>query len=131
LTPWPAGVAQALQRQAPRPVPAQEEAGYPPAFLDSLRRLTWTAPDGRLSAHLRREPAGASLVGKFFLAANEPARVVAGQPVWLGQVFSVVEADGRAVFPLDQVRRSQAPLSLEVGPGRVPWLTEPSREPGR
>ncbi|HPU07903.1 MAG TPA: hypothetical protein PLO20_15300 [Thermogutta sp.] len=115
--------APILAIKTPAPLAAEGGEEEPPIPVV----LRWSSPDGQWQARLacpRDWPDDSPLVVEFFDTRYDPATALAGQPVWLAGQEANIDDQGRAHFPLENLKaRLQAcdVLTLEVGQERIEW----------
>ncbi len=88
--------------------------------------IRWVSPDGQYEAHCvlvqDKRPEHIEIV--FMTRTGEPAPDLSNQPVWLADLESKINAEGKAWFPSDgllQALESGKPPCLAVGGSREVW----------
>ncbi len=83
--------------------------------------MEWRAPDKRYYAHMELDPDTPVWHIRFFTAQHDRATDLAGTIVRLDDVAATIDEEGKAIFPVEALRRSRRQLHLQVEPGDAPW----------
>ncbi len=135
----PEELAQARQSLEPRP--HTTSPWLPPVRVRPLAAaqgvvqsprpglLRWRSPDQHLVALLvLPEWSDTAMemvpIRLTIFEGEEPTSQLTGCPVWLAGVQGILNTGGVALYSLANLRQSQHPPRLEVGPSREVWLLE-------